>query len=519
MIRRASLLLALLLVTTSSLLAQGVPQDFDATMARTLRTFEVPGIAVAVVKDGKVVLANGYGLKKVGEASPVTADTIFAIASNTKAFTTAALAMLVEEGKLQWDDRVVDHLPGFQMYDPYVTREMTIRDLLVHRSGLGLGAGDLLYWPASNLSSREIVSKLRHIRPSTSFRSAYAYDNILYIVAGEVIAAKSGMPWAEFIRRRIFTPLGMSRSFTSPAEFTSNDADVAYPHVKFDGKVRIVDFHAADNQGSAGAIHSSVNDLAKWMIVQLDRGAIAGSDKRLFSEAQSREMWTAQTLLRISDPPKAIAALKPNFSAYALGWNVRDYRGRVVMTHTGGYPGYVSRVLLVPELKLGVAVLTNQQARGGYEVPAWTMVDAFVGAPPSDWVKAFAQAQEETESKAKETLEKQVTSRDAKSRPSLPLEKYAGTYRDAWYGDVFVAKEGSGLAIRFSHSPALTGKLEHWQHDTFIARWVDRSIEADAFVTFDLNPDGSIDEIRMKAVSPLTDFSYDFHDLELKPVR
>ncbi|MFP2930276.1 serine hydrolase [Pyxidicoccus sp. 3LG] len=514
--------LALLLVVLSftPAFAQTTTPEVDAAIQRTMETFQVPGIAVAVVKDGKVVLAKGYGVRKLGTSTPVTPDTLFGIASNTKAFTAAALAMLVDEGKLKWDDRVIDHLPSFQMHDPYVTRELTIRDLLVHRSGLGLGAGDLLYFPQSTFTEEEIVARLRYIPPASSFRSKYAYDNILYLVAGKVIEKASGKTWSAFIRERIFTPLGMRTSNTTVTAFKPG-MNVAMPHAKADGVLKAIAPVPFDNNAPAGAINSSVNELTRWMLAQLDRGAVPGTEgkKRLFSEEQSREMWSAQTVLPIREPSKALAGTRANFVAYALGWNLRDYRGYKLVGHTGGLPGYVSRVVLVPELRLGIAVLTNQEERGGYEAPTWTLLDTYLGAPATDWVAAFKADDTEREAKANTALGLASTGRNAQSKPSLALDAYAGTYRDPWYGDVSIAKEGEKWVLRFSRTPALTGELEHWQYDTFVARWKDRTLNADAFVSFSLKPDGAIAEMRMQAVSSLTDFSYDFHDLRFTPVK
>jgi CubicO group peptidase (beta-lactamase class C family) len=517
---RRTLTLLLLLAPLTTALAQSLPKDLDSVVQRTLETFEVPGMAIAVVKDGKVVLARGYGVRKLGEAAPVTSETLFGIASNTKAFTAAALAMLVEEGKLQWDDRVIDHLPSFQMHDPYVTRELTIRDLLVHRSGLGLGAGDLLYFPASTYTEDEIVSKLRYIRPASSFRDRYAYDNILYLVAGKVIEKVSGQRWGDFIRDRIFTPLAMKSSNTSVADFRPG-ADVATPHAKADGRLQPIEPMRFDNNAPAAAINSSVKDLTRWMLAQLARGAIPGGDgtKRLFSEKQSREMWSAQTVLPLGEPTRPLAALHPNFSAYGLGWSLRDYRGHKLVTHTGGLPGYVSRVLLVPALNLGIAVLTNQEARGGFEVPTFAILDAYLGAPRTDWVAAFKAADEEKTKKAELAVNEKRTARSTESKPSLPLGSYVGTYRDAWYGDAAISLEGERLVLRFLRTPALTGELEHWQYDTFVARWRDRTLNADAFVTFSLKPDGSLEQMKMQPVSPLTDFSFDFQDLLFTPMK
>jgi CubicO group peptidase (beta-lactamase class C family) len=491
----------------------------DRVVERARNSFQVPGIAVAIVKDGKVVLAKGYGQRKLGEAAPVTPETLFAIASNTKAFTTAALAMLVDEGKIRWDDPVTKHMPSFQMYDPYVTREMTIRDLLVHRSGLGLGAGDLMFFPSTDLSRAEIIHRLRFIRPATSFRSAYAYDNLLYLVAGQLIPAITGQSWDDFVRQRIFQPLGMTHTYAN-SEGLFSGGDVAAPHSRAGGKLEPLAFSSHDNNAPAGSINSCVADMAKWLIVRLNHGDMGGG-KRLFSAAQAREMWSAVTILPVDPAPAdspALAAVRPNFAAYGLGWRLTDYRGHKLVGHTGSLAGYVSRVALVPDMKLGIVVLTNQEAEGAHLAIAQTVLDHYMGVEPPDWVSILAAEQRNTEAEAAAAVKRATAGRNANSRPSLALASYAGRYRDAWYGDVVVEERGGKLAIRFTHSPKLTGELEHWQYDTFVARWTDRTLLADAYLTFSLKPDGSIDEVKMQAVSPLTDFSFDFQDLLLKPV-
>jgi CubicO group peptidase (beta-lactamase class C family) len=498
--------LALLLAA----LASAQPR-LDDTVERARREFDVPGVAVAIVKDGRVVLAKGWGVRTLGKPDPVTADTLFGIASNTKAFTAAALAMLVDEKRIAWDDRVVDHLPAFQMYDPYVTRELTVRDTLVHRSGLGLGAGDLMFWPRTDLSRDEVVRRLRFIKPASSFRSRYAYDNILYLVAGQIVAAAGGKSWDDFIVERIFRPLGMNSSNTS-VRLNPKHGDVATPHAPLDGKPQPIQPSEFDNNAPCGGVNSSVADMAKWIVAQLNEGESNG--KRLFSAAQSREMWSPQTVM--PTPRAAVGGVRPNFVAYGLGWVVSDYRGKKVVYHTGGLSGYVSRVTLLPELKLGMVVLTNQEARGAYMAISNTVLDHYLKSDAPDWIAIYRDLQKKQEAEAAEVVARSAAKRNAGSRPALPLAAYAGRYRDPWYGDVFVEERDGRLGIRFAHSPGLTGALEHFQYDTFIARWRDRTLMADAYITFSLKPDGSVDQARMAAVSPLTDFSYDFHDLDLK---
>lgn len=493
----------------------GIDAYADAVRAR----FEVPGIAIAVVKDGRVVLERGYGVRTLGAPAPVDAHTLFAIASNTKAFTATALAMLVDEKKLAWDDRVVDRLPWFQMSDAYVTREMRVNDLLVHRSGLGLGAGDLLFWPATTYTTEEVVRRLRDVPIANPFRSRYAYDNVLYAVAGLTIEQVSGRSWGEFVRERIFKPVGMSESKVNCTELRDGD-NVASGHAKFDfTELRTVPPMAWDNNSAAGGIYSNVHDMAKWIAVQLDGGRLPGEAGALFDPARQREMWSVSTPMPIADPPvPELAPAVPQFQGYGYGWVLSDYRGHKLVSHTGGWPGMVSRVTLLPELKLGVVVLTNQEVGAAFQALTLRVLDDYLGAPATDWIGAYAAALDKLNARADEGWAKHVAARDPRSRPSLALDRYAGTYRDPWYGDVAITREGKRLAMRFGKTAQLVGDLEHWQQDTFIVRWRDRSLNADAFVNFALDPDGRVSLVRMQAISSRTDFSFDFHDLRLTPV-
>jgi len=489
----------------------GLPKDLDAEVTRALRLYQVPGMALAVVKDGTVLLARGYGVRRLGDPSPVDANTYFQIASNTKAFTTALLAQLVDSGKLAWDDPVTKYLAWFQLSDPWVTREFTIRDLVTHRSGLGLGAGDLL-WFHSNYGAEEVVRRLRAAKPVTSFRSAYAYDNVLYIAAGLVIEAVTGRRWSDVVKERIFMPLGMTAAGTDIALMSS--ADAASAHSLTAGRVEIVPLDTIENTLPAGGIIANVSDLAKWMIVRLDSGRLAG-DGRLFSTRQAAEMWAPQTILPIGNPPLPLAGLRPNFAAYGLGWALRDYRGHKIVTHDGGLAGMTSRTILVPDLKLGIVMLTNAE-QSVYAPLGFELLDHFFGLPRTDWVTRYHDALGQAQGMADSVQRAQAAQRDTASRPSLPLARYAGRYADALYGDATITSEGDKLVLRFAHSPAFVGDLRHWQHDTFVAHWRAAHIE-DAFVTFALNPDGSIEHFKMAAVSPLADFSFDYQDLLFEP--
>lgn len=490
-----------------------VPARFDAEVTRALRAFQIPGTAIVVVKDGKVVLAKGYGVQRVGDRTPSDPHTLFQIASMTKAFTAASLAMLADSGKIGWDDPVIRYLPDFQMFDPWVTREITIRDLLTHRSGLGLGAGDLL-WLHSDYSRKEIIYRMRAARPVSSFRSQYAYDNVLYAVAGEIIPAVTGLSWEEFVRQRIFAPLGMTDSRTGVAALAAGDR-LAAAHGVSGGAIRVIPIDTVDNIGPAASIISSASDLAKWVIAQLDSGRMGS--RRLWSARQTREMWSPQTIMPISDPGSALAATRPNFAAYGLGWRVRDYRGRKVVWHTGGLAGMTSKTTLVPELRLGIIMLTNGES-SMYEALTYGLLDHFFGAPAKDWIAAYQAAARQDQASADSEMAALRRSRDTTARPSLPLARYAGRYTDALYGDATITLENNVLVLRFTRSPAFVGDLVYWGYETFRTNWRTPNL-ADAFVTFTLKPGGTVEHFTMDAISPQADFSYDYQDLRFVPTR
>jgi len=490
------------------------PSGLDAYVSSVMRAFNVPGVALAIVKDGQVVVAKGYGVRTLGSADAVDARTLFGIASNTKLFTATAIGILVDEGKIEWDAPVTRYLPWFALSNPYVTFELTVRDLLVHRSGLGLGAGDLLWWPPSTYNRRQIAERLRYLPLARSFRSAYAYDNVLYLVAGHVIEAVSGTSWENFISTRILQKVGMSGSNVRHSD-AARGGNIATPHASVEGRVRPIAPFDSDNTNPAGGINSSAEDMAKWMLVQLSGGKLADGST-LFSPATARELTTLVTPIPVGVVRAEIAPLQSAFRGYALGLEVRDYRGHKLLTHTGGLPGYVSRVAMIPDAHVGVAVLTNQESTAAFDAIAFHVLDQYLGAA-FDWLDGYKRVQALEDASMADADRRTAGARDAHAKPSLPLEKYAGTYRDVWYGPVTISQENGHLVMRFSHTPALVGDLEPWQHDTFVARWRDRELRADAFVTFALNPDGSIDTVRMQAVSPATDFSFDFQDLRLEP--
>jgi CubicO group peptidase (beta-lactamase class C family) len=509
-------LIALSSAASPSFARSAPPSDLDSYVAHSMRTFGVPGISIAIVKDGKVVLQKGYGVRKVGDPAPVDANTLFAIGSTTKAFTVAALATLVDAGKLSWDDPVYERLKGFEMYDPYVSKEMRIRDLLCHRGGLGVGEGDLMLWPHNSYTRDDIVYRLRYLKPVSSFRSRFAYNNLMFVAAGQVVAEASGRSWDDYVREQIFLPLGMKDTNTK-TDAHPERGNYAFPHQKAGDKVEVAPFINLDSTGSAGAINSSAADMAKWLLVQLGHGKIPGTDRRLFSEAASTEMWTQQSIFPASESGlDGLKSLQPNFYGYGMGWFLRDYKGRRLVGHPGGVGGFVARVMLVPEENLGVVILTNAGEVYAYESILYHILDAYLGGRTEDYVASFKALEDKQHKDADDTMQKASQTRAADSKPSLPLEKYAGDYSDPWYGDVHIRAEGGGLTMRLPLTvDKITADLQHWQYDTFKAHW--RGPMEDAFVTFALKPDGSIDHFTMAAVSPLADFSSDYQDLYFTP--
>jgi len=511
--------LAVFLLSTSFMFAQNAaPAGLDAYVNRVLKTFNVPGLSVAIVKDGKVVLAKGYGVRKLGESAAVDENTLFNIASVTKAFTAAALATLVDDGKISWDDRVYQRLPGFQMSDPYVSREMTIRDLLTHRSGLGPDAGDLLQWPLTTFTRDEIVYRVRYLKPATSFRTTFAYDNNLYVVAGQIIAAVTGKSWEEYVRERIFLPLGMNSTTLSFAAYPPR-GNYAWPHSELNGKLAVNEFGLKDfpNGAAAGAINTSAAEMAKWMLVLLNHGKFLDRDGRLFSQKQSQEMWTAHTIEPIGDFFSIRRNKRANFCLYALGWNLQDYEGRLLVNHTGTSVGFVARVALMPEENLGMVVLTNAESRPAYNSILYHLLDQYLKVPPTDWtavLKAEADEQRDQETKVRA---QQEARRATDSKPLLPLGMYAGEYTDSWYGPVHIQLEAGKLVFTMDHTPVAVGDMQHWQYDTFRIYWRN-PVMKDAFVTFTLTPDGRIDHFTMAEVLPDPDSGFDYQDLLFTPV-
>jgi CubicO group peptidase (beta-lactamase class C family) len=418
---------------------------------------------------------------------------------------------------------VIDHLPGFRMYDPWVTREITVRDLLVHRSGLGRGQGDLMFVPSTEISRADLVRRIQFLKPATSFRSGFAYDNVLYAVAGQVVEAVAGKTWEDFVEERILQPAGMKSSVTNDVDRLSAP-DRAFPHGRV-GELRGIGpqqpfdekkVALGANVGPAGAIAAGANDLARWLAVQLASGQLPGSEQRLFSAASAQAMWQPVVPIPATPFPPALADAVPQFRGYALGWFVQDYRGHKVIQHAGGTLGFRAIVVLIPEKNTGFAIVNNSEDNEFVPGLHYELLDHYLGLPKHDWPKAFKDFFAER-NKAGLEAQKVATAERPQSSPTLPLASYAGAYSDPWYGPIAVTESEGQLSIDFRQTPGMVGPLEHWAYDTFVARWPDPLIEP-AFVTFALDATGKPARITMKAFSPVADFSFDYHDLEFTPV-
>jgi CubicO group peptidase (beta-lactamase class C family) len=483
-----------------------MPPEFDAYVERAIRELNTPGIAVVVVKDGRTVFAKGFGVRKLGSPERVDTNTVFQVASNTKATTAAILAMLVDEGKLKWDDRVVDRLPWFAMSDPYVTREMRVQDLLTHVSGFSLGMGDLL-WFYSDFTRREIAERVRYLPIANSFRSNYAYDNVLYTVATMLIEEVEHKSWDDVVRDRITRPLGMTSASTTVRGWDPR-GNWAWPHGMVDGRLQIVDQDTVDNIAGGGALNASVIDMAKWVRVQLDSGRVDAT-RRLWTQDQARLMWLGR--ISQSNGRGVTPDVTAGFAEYALGWGTYDWMGNKVVTHTGGLSGQITRVFLMPSRKLGFVILTNAESPAMGALTN-TLRDWFTGRPEVDYVgRAAAPGADFDYAKFDRGLD---SARVKNSTPSLPLVGYAATWVDPWYGEITTAMEGGKLVVRFSRNPGFIGDLTHWHNNVFRVRFRMRQVP-DAWIWFTLDREGKAAEARMEAVYPNTDFSFDWQDLRL----
>jgi len=494
-------------------------EQIDSLVQESMKAFNVPGIAVGIIKDGKIILARGYGVRSLNTQQKTDENTLFGIASNSKAFTATALGILVDEGKIKWDDKVRDYIPEFKLYSPYVTEEFTIRDLLTHRSGLGLGAGDLMFFPdSSDFELKDIIYNLRFLKQVSGFRTKYDYDNNLYIVAGEVVARVTGKSWDEFVEERIIQPLGMTKTAASFSRL-KDKSNVIDAHAPVNGKVQVIARSSMKVGHSAGGINSNITDLCKWVQLWLNKGKYGdGLSKTLFSPNVYREITSPQTIIPVGGP----GPYNTHFAAYGLGFGLTDVKGYKQLAHTGGLEGMVTQITMIPELNLGIIVLTNQQEGSAFNAITNQIKDGYFGITGTYRVKEYSalrKTQLEMANRLLDSTWKEIEKVQQSGKGNIDINLFTGTYRDPWFGDVFVSLKNGKPWFDAKRSPKLTGELFYYKGNTFVVKWRDRSMDADAFVNFSLDEDGKGSGIKMKAISPLTDFSYDFHDLDFKRVK
>lgn len=497
------------------ILSQTIPEKkIDELVQRTLESFNVPGISVGILKDGEVILAKGYGVANMDTGEKVNSATNFGIASISKAFTTTAIALLIDQGKLSWDDRVKKYIPEFKMYNDYVTENFTLRDLVSHRSGLGLGAGDLMVWPdGHDFTPKDIINNIHHLKPVSDFRTKYDYDNLLYIIAGVVIEKVSGQTWGEFIEENFIKPLEMNRTAGNWNRL-KNRTNVVVPHVPINEDLKVVERYTNPIFDAAAGIYSNVDDLLKWAQFHLNYGK-TNNGKQLVSEEQMKQLSIPQTLMpNTSRPP-----YNTLFRAYGLGFVLQDMNGKLEVSHTGGLEGIVTQFILYPQLDLAIVVLTNQQSGAAFMAISNTIKDYYLGLPEKDWVKEYS----DLISKRKEDADLittevwQTAEKNNKIKPDY-LKTLTGLYEDPWFGQVKIFKENGKLRFESKRSKQLIGDLHYYKDNVFAVKWDNRYLHADAFVYLKIENEKCIG-FTMAPISPLTDFSYDFQDLDFTKLK
>lgn len=486
-----ALLAVLLAVPTIAEVGDDPLAGLDGFIAEGMGLWSVPAVAVAVVKDGQVVYAKGFGVRHVTEGGTVDADTLFAIGSNTKAFTATALGLLVQEGRISWDDPVLEYLPTFQMYDPTTTRAITVRDLLCHRSGLGTFEGDLMSF-GSVYDRAEVIRRIRFMKPMFDFRTGFGYSNSMFLVAGQIIPRVTGTSWDDFVDQRLFEPLGMERSNTTLDEL-ERASNIATAHGFVNGEVTPIPHDSVDNMAPAGAINSSANDMARWLLLQTGDGSYGG--RQIVDPAVIAETRRPHTLEQVADRNRALNPWT-HLSAYGLGWGLADYDGRLVVAHGGGLNGMISAVAMMPEERLGVVVLTNFDSHALTRTVVNHVFDAYLGAGHRDWNQRYAETVEGLRARREHMKAAWRDARTAGTTPSHSLDDYAGRYVSAVYGDAEITLADGVLVLDPKAHSAITGRLEHWQFDTFLCTWSD-PVWDQSLVHFDLDDDGAVSQFRV----------------------
>jgi CubicO group peptidase (beta-lactamase class C family) len=484
--------------------------NYELEANRAISAFDSTGLVAAVMVDGKVVYEGAFGKAEEGTDRLVTINTLVPIGSISKAFTTTALAILVDRDLVEWDAPIRTYIPEFAVYDPWVSENFTVRDALTHRSGLPLGAGDLLIVPDGKPNIDEIIAALPHLVPESGFRSEYAYDNLLYMVAGEVVARVSGKSWIDFVTEEIFGPVGLDNCVADASRLKPEHAIVT-GHSRTPGadSGTPVDerFSLAPVVAAAGGVFCTAGDMMIWAKFWLD-GGVTSQSERLVSEEQAEELWTGVTPLG-----QGSSSGLTNLILYALGWIVRDFEGTLAISHGGGVPGVASNFILIPEKGIAVFASSNDY-RPAATVLTSQIADRLLGEQNFDFIERIGVRFNENMEAAIAATDDAISPPSDAQHPSLSLSAYTGTYRDPWYGDVTISMKNDALFIDMSRSEMLDGPLTAYNGDQFAALWPDRSLNADAFVSFTVEA-GQVTGIKMKAISEFTDFSFDFHDLNL----
>ncbi len=508
------LLIVWLFISLSAISQPLRSYEIDSVVEKVRSVFNVPGIAVAVIKDGKIAHSRGYGVRSLNSGLPVDENTLFGIASNSKAFTAFALGILVDEGKISWDDKVRKWIPEFKLYNPYVTEEFTIRDLLTHRSGLGLGAGDLMLFPdSSDFELKDVLYNLQFLKQASGFRTKFDYDNNLYIVAGEIVKRVSGLSWDDFVETRIMQPIGMQKSAGS-FDRLKDKSDVIDGHAKVDGQVKVIARSSRKFDHSAGGINANISDLSKWVSLLLAQGKYGAQGKSLYSAAIQEEIWSPQTIMKLDEP----GYYNTHFKAYGLGFFMKDVMGYKELSHSGEIEGMVTQITMIPELKLGIIVLTNQQETDAFTAITNEIEDGYLGLKRKDWINELVQSNNAALAHSK-TITDSILAEINKSKltsAKIGNDMYSGKYQDSWLGEVTISIKNGKYWFDSKRSPKLTGEMIPFKGNSFVVIWRDRSMDADAFAIFQLDQNGKAATFKMKPVSPLTDFSYDFQDLDFK---
>lgn len=505
------ILVSLTLSATSQRSLNKKLERLDVYFEQALEDWEVPGMAVAIVKDGEIIFSKGYGTRNVETGEPVDPNTLFAIASNSKSFTTAALAMLVDEGKINWNDKVREYLPWFKLYDPYVSENMTIKDLLTHRSGLKTFSGDLIWW-GTGYSSEEVVRRARHCEPTYGFRAHYGYNNIMYIAAGLIIEEVTGKDWNVFIRERILDPLEMSRTVTSVNDLPGME-NVSAPHNDVDGSQITIEWQNWDNVAAAGGLISCVNDVSKWLIFQMNKGVTFDGDTLIEAE-RFREMWSVVTPQGISAWSESMYP-STHFRGYGLGWSVHDYLGKKVIGHGGGYDGFITNTTFIPEENLGFTILTNKNTSLYYPLRFKIMDEMLENEEEKDWSADFLELIKMREANQKKAHEKAEEERAKDSKPTLPVESYLGTYTSEMYGDAVVYMEDDRMMVDFKPTGKAIGHLDHWQYNTWQVELKQITSLPKGLVNFLINDQGEVYEMQVDIPNP----DFDFTELEFLKKR